>query len=171
MSNGCCDASPPALKKKANASSTSSTRISVFGSDVEVRYQLRVGVRKGKANRFIGSPQDAMSQTIAIERYRRIKISDAKHMIVELSKQGPAQAHREPILPLAACVVGPTSSLRRGSALPRPPGRSPPRRDRDRYRQARGRSPLRLAICPGGPFRARRACRAECGRHSRREES
>ena len=71
-----------------------------FGTDVEVRHELRIGVGKGKADRFIGSPQHAMSQTIAIERYRRIKIGDAKHMIVELSKQGAAHAHRQSILPL-----------------------------------------------------------------------
>jgi hypothetical protein len=43
-----------------------------FGTDVQVRHELRVGVRKGKADRFVASPQDSMSEAIAIEGYRRV---------------------------------------------------------------------------------------------------
>jgi hypothetical protein len=57
-----------------------------FWTDIQVHDELSVGVRKSKADRFVASPQDRMSEAIAIERYRRIKIGDAKQKVVELSK-------------------------------------------------------------------------------------
>ena len=51
-----------------------------------MRHELRVRVRKGKADRFVAPPQDSMPEAIAIEGYRRIQIGDAKQKVVELSK-------------------------------------------------------------------------------------
>ena len=64
-----------------------------FRTDVQVSHELCVRLRKGKADRFVASPQDSMPEAVAIERYRRIKIGDAKQKVVELSKQGPVDAH------------------------------------------------------------------------------
>jgi hypothetical protein len=57
-----------------------------FRTDIQVHDELRVGVRKSKADRLVASPQDRMSEAIAIERYRRVKIRDAKQKVVQLSE-------------------------------------------------------------------------------------
>jgi hypothetical protein len=66
-----------------------------FWTDVQVHDEFRVRIRKGKTDRFVASPQHWMSEAIAIERYRRIKIGDAKQKVVELSKQGALGGHRK----------------------------------------------------------------------------
>ena len=72
-----------------------------FGTDVQVHDELRLRVWKGKADRFVASPQHSMPEAITIEGYRRIQIGDAKQEVVELSKQGPVRTHanHRPILP------------------------------------------------------------------------
>jgi hypothetical protein len=68
-----------------------------LGSDLQVNDQLGVGLWKGEASRFIASPQQAMTELVAIKGDRRVKIGDAKQMIVEFLKQGPFSAHvKEP---------------------------------------------------------------------------
>ena len=60
---------------------------------VRVHDELRVRVRKSKADRLVAPPQHPMSEAIAIERYRGIEIGDAKQKVVEPSKQRAAGAH------------------------------------------------------------------------------
>jgi hypothetical protein len=68
-----------------------------LGSDLQVNDKLRVRLGKGEASRFIASPQQSMTELVAIKGDRRLKIGDAKQMIVEFSKQGPFSAHvKEP---------------------------------------------------------------------------
>ena len=64
-----------------------------FGANVEVNDELRVCFGERKADGFVGSPQDRMPETIAIEGNRCIKVGDAKQEVVELTKQRPADAH------------------------------------------------------------------------------
>jgi hypothetical protein len=59
-----------------------------FRADVKV-HELGVGVGKGKADRLLASPQHAMPKLIAIERYRRIEVGDAKQTVIELAKLRP----------------------------------------------------------------------------------
>jgi len=59
-----------------------------FRADVKV-HELGVGVGKGKADRLLASPQHAMPKLIAIKRYRRIEVGDAKQTVIELAKQRP----------------------------------------------------------------------------------
>ena len=64
-----------------------------LGSDLQVNDKLRVCLGKGEANCFIASPKQAMTELVAIKGDRRVKIGDAKQMIVEFSKQGCFKAH------------------------------------------------------------------------------
>jgi hypothetical protein len=64
-----------------------------LGSDLQVNDKLRVRLGKGEASRFIASPQKAVTELVAIKGDRRVKIGDAKQMIVEFSKQGCFKAH------------------------------------------------------------------------------
>lgn len=64
-----------------------------LGPDSQVNDQLRVGLRKREASRFAASPQQAMTELVAIKGNRRVKIGDAEQMIVEFSKQGSFRAH------------------------------------------------------------------------------
>jgi hypothetical protein len=68
-----------------------------FRADVQV-HELGVGVGKGKADRLLASPQHAMPKLIAIERYRRIEVGDAKQTVIELAKQRPPEARGQAIL-------------------------------------------------------------------------
>jgi hypothetical protein len=61
-------------------------------------HELGVGVGKGKADRLLASPQHAMPKLIAIERYRRIEVGDAKQTVIELAKQRPPEARGQAIL-------------------------------------------------------------------------
>ena len=60
-----------------------------FGTDVQVNYELGVGVRKGEADRFRASPQQTMPKPVAIEGDGCVEIGDAKQKVVELSEQWP----------------------------------------------------------------------------------
>ena len=59
-----------------------------FRSDAQVNHELCVRLRKGKADRFVAPPHDSMPEPVAVERYRRIKVGDAKEEVIELSEQG-----------------------------------------------------------------------------------
>ena len=173
MSNGRCTASPPALRKAAKASSTSSTRTSVSGP--MFRCATSSASVSGRAKPTASSllHKNSMPEAIAIKGYRQLKIGDTKQKVVELSKQGPVGAHvakhprlkgvlaiREPDHLFAAARIGPAPFACTIAASARAGRRRVP-----------GRSPLRPAICPAGPFRAPRPCKAKCGRRSRRAGS
>ena len=64
-----------------------------LGPDLQVNDQLRVGLRKSEASRFTVSPQQAMTELIAIKGDRGVKIGAAEQVIVEFSKQGSFRAH------------------------------------------------------------------------------
>jgi hypothetical protein len=54
-----------------------------FGPDPQVNDQLSFGFRKSEASRFTASPQQAMTELVAIKGNRRVKIGDAQQVIVE----------------------------------------------------------------------------------------
>src|SRR6185312_311380 len=58
-----------------------------FRTNMQVSYELGVGVRKGEPDRVFAPPEHPMPEAIAIERDSRIKVGDAKRKVVELPKQ------------------------------------------------------------------------------------
>jgi hypothetical protein len=57
-----------------------------FRSDMEVYDQLGIRLRKTETRSLIGAPQQTMTQPVSIKGDRRVKIGDAKQMVVEFSK-------------------------------------------------------------------------------------
>jgi hypothetical protein len=64
-----------------------------FRADMEVHNKLCIRLGKREARRLAASPQETVAQLIAVEGDRRVKIGNAKQMIIELSKWGLICGH------------------------------------------------------------------------------
>jgi hypothetical protein len=93
MSNGPWTPTPPSAQEERESLVDVRNHNVRLGPDLQVNDQLSIGLRKSEASRFSASPQQAMTELVAIKGNRRIKIGDAEQVIVGFSKQGSFRAH------------------------------------------------------------------------------